>query len=117
MLARRKSEIERLHRRLAARHPRAVIADSRAKLGPLEVRLARAEVEGLDEGPVPAGRALGRLHAMSPLAVLARGYAIATTDKGGRCVTRATSLSGKRSRFACIEVRFPPLSIGRCGRG
>ena len=35
-----KSEIERLHRRLAARHPRAVIAGSRAALGPLEVRLA-----------------------------------------------------------------------------
>ena len=57
VLARRKSEIERLHRRLAARHPRAVIANSRAKLGPLEVRLARAEVERARQGPVPAGPA------------------------------------------------------------
>ena len=57
MLARRESEIERLHRRLAARHPRAVIANSRATLGPLEVRLARAEVKGLDKAAVPAGPA------------------------------------------------------------
>jgi exodeoxyribonuclease VII large subunit len=82
VLARRKSEIERLHRRLAARHPRAVIANSRAKLGPLEVRLARAEVKGLDKARSLLAQRLGRLHAMSPLSVLARGYAIATTDEG-----------------------------------
>ena len=111
VLARRKSEIERLHRRLAARHPRAVIANSRAKLGPLEVRLARAEVKGLDKaGPLLSHR-LGRLTRCRRC----RCWPVVTPSppprRGGPCVTRATLLSGKRSRFVFIEVRFPPLSI------
>ncbi|HEY3594462.1 MAG TPA: exodeoxyribonuclease VII large subunit, partial [Polyangiaceae bacterium] len=42
-VTRRRTELERLHRRLVSRHPRTVIASSRAALMPLSVRLIGAE--------------------------------------------------------------------------
>jgi exodeoxyribonuclease VII large subunit len=79
---RKRADLERLHRRLVARHPRSVIAASRAALGPLEVRLEGAFRTRLGRGRAKLGEQLARLDAMSPLAVLARGYAIATTTSG-----------------------------------
>ncbi|HKQ70222.1 MAG TPA: exodeoxyribonuclease VII large subunit [Polyangiaceae bacterium] len=79
---RRRTEVERLRRRLAARHPRAVIARSRATLGPLEVRCESAIRARVDGDRSRFAERAGRLSAMSPLAVLSRGYAIATTDDG-----------------------------------
>jgi exodeoxyribonuclease VII large subunit len=80
--ARRRAETERLHRRLSARHPRAVLAGSRAALGPLEVRLESAARARIVHARSRLGDRLARLDSMSPLAVLARGYAIATTAAG-----------------------------------
>ncbi|WP_437727320.1 exodeoxyribonuclease VII large subunit [Sorangium sp. So ce861] len=77
--------LQRLERRLAARHPRAVLAGARGALRPLSVRLAaaaRRHVALLREG---FASDVARLEAMSPLRVLARGYAIAT-DRSGRAV-------------------------------
>ena len=92
LITRRRAEITRLERSLAARHPSAVIADARADLGPLEVRLGasmRRTLGSLREGL--AGQASG-LDALSPLAVLARGYAIATSSEG-RAVRDAREVS------------------------
>jgi exodeoxyribonuclease VII large subunit len=89
--SRRRTDIERLHRRLAARHPRAVIAASRASLGPLEVRLAGAARIRIDALRARLSDRRARLGAMSPLAVLARGYAIATTEDG-RAVRSASEV-------------------------
>lgn len=90
--ARRRNDIERLHRRLAARHPRAVIADARGSLGPLEVRLAGAARGRIDALRSRLSDRRARLGAMSPLAVLARGYAIATTTDG-RAIRAASEVN------------------------
>jgi len=89
--ARKRQAVERLHRRLSARHPRAVIAGSRAALGPLQVRLAGALRTRLGEGRARLSEELASLDAMSPLRVLARGYAIVTTEGGERRAIRAAS--------------------------
>jgi exodeoxyribonuclease VII large subunit len=89
---RRRAELERLHRRLVARHPRSVIAASRAALSPLEVRLEGAFRARLGSGRAKLGERLARLDAMSPLAVLARGYAIATTSSG-RAIRAASEVT------------------------
>jgi exodeoxyribonuclease VII large subunit len=79
---RRQNDLSRLQRRLAARHPRAVIAGARGSLGPLEVRLGAAVRVRVDAARSRLSERRARLGAMSPLAVLARGYAIATTADG-----------------------------------
>jgi exodeoxyribonuclease VII large subunit len=90
--SRRRTDLERLQRRLAARHPRAVIARSRAELGPLEVRLDAALRARIARAHGKLGEKLASLDAMSPLAVLARGYAIATTA-AGRAIRAASEVS------------------------
>ena len=101
----RRDRVTKLERRLGARHPAAVVAAAREALTPLERRLERAARRLVEEqrGVVPAlaqrldasiaarmaeaKRALGesaaRLEALSPLAVLGRGYAIARRSRDG----------------------------------
>jgi exodeoxyribonuclease VII large subunit len=81
-LVRRRSTLEGLEARLGARHPRAVVARSRAELLPLTARLGAAARLRLEAAQGRLGEAAGRLHALSPLAVLARGYAIASRRDG-----------------------------------
>ncbi|MDI1450691.1 exodeoxyribonuclease VII large subunit [Polyangium sp. 6x1] len=80
--SRRKEGLSEIERRLGARHPRAVIAGARAAIGPLEVRLVAAERRKVEGLRTTLGRHVARLDALSPLGVLARGYAIATTASG-----------------------------------
>lgn len=93
---RRRSELERLHRRLASRHPRTVIANSRALLGPLALRLEQAMETALDSRQSELAQMSGRLHALSPLQVLARGYAIATHDDGSAIRSASEVCKGDR---------------------
>jgi len=93
---RRRFDLERLRRRLAARHPRAVIAGSRAALRPLEVRLESALQKRVARARARLGERMARLDAMSPLGVLSRGYAIVTTDKG-RAIRSAREVSAGQS--------------------
>jgi exodeoxyribonuclease VII large subunit len=81
-LGRRQLELSQRDRRLAARHPRAVLSGARAALGPLEVRLGAAARRRLAAARGDLESAAGALDALSPLAVLGRGYAIATTAAG-----------------------------------
>ncbi|PRQ04312.1 Exodeoxyribonuclease 7 large subunit [Enhygromyxa salina] len=72
-----------LGERLAAVHPRMRIATERRRLHELERRLVRAG-KGLTASLRPQlARAAGKLDALSPLAVLGRGYALVRTDDGG----------------------------------
>lgn len=79
---------ESLERRLSARHPRAVLADSRHALAPLPIRLGAAMRRLLDRHRASLGSTAQNLQAISPLSVLARGYAI-TLDAHGHAVRDA----------------------------
>jgi exodeoxyribonuclease VII large subunit len=79
------ADIEGFVRLLLTRHPRAKVARSRGALGPLRVRLRAAVGARVEAARSGLGAQAASLDAMSPLGVLSRGYAIATTE-GGRAV-------------------------------
>ena len=103
-----------LQRRLLSRHPKLVVLGSRAELEPLEARLRvamqrRLQHEAHALSPLPRrlhssmrlrrAREESRLEslsfrlaALSPLTVLARGYAIVMSESG-RVLTQAQSVS------------------------
>jgi exodeoxyribonuclease VII large subunit len=103
-----------LDRRLRGQHPRARIGRDRKRLEALteQLRVAgrelvtgeRRRLRALDRRLRAAGHALprrarvrlaratGALDALSPLAVLARGYAV-VTDATGHAITRADELA------------------------
>jgi exodeoxyribonuclease VII large subunit len=71
-----------LSRRLAALHPIARLAGERAQITLLSSRLAVTMRRRVGTRDKDIHRLAGRLDAMSPLKVLARGYAIATREDG-----------------------------------
>ncbi len=84
-------EHRELAERLAAQHPRVRITDARQRLHELENRLVRAG-KGLTAKHRPQlAHAAGKLDALSPLSVLARGYALVQTD-AGRVVRSASDV-------------------------
>lgn len=95
-LVRYRAELERWSRRLAARHPRAVVAKCRAEVVPALLRLEAAMRERLETSHAHLGTRAARLDAMSPLGVLGRGYAIATTEDGHIIRAAADVCEGQR---------------------
>lgn len=71
-----------LESRVAAKHPATVLATERASLATLRSRVATAAVKDLTKKRSDLARASARLEALSPLAVLGRGYAIVTDARG-----------------------------------
>jgi exodeoxyribonuclease VII large subunit len=89
--------------RLLSRHPRAVIAHNRGNLLPLTERLRSAMALGLGRRRAALSLCAGRLGTLSPLSVLARGYAIAL-DASGHALRRAeASRTGDRVRIVLHE--------------
>ncbi len=78
--------------RLFARHPRAVIAEQRARLLPLSEQLRGLGRERMGQSRERLGLSAARLDALSPLGVLSRGYAIALTESR-RAVRRAEDVN------------------------
>ncbi|MFO0569925.1 MAG: exodeoxyribonuclease VII large subunit [Polyangiaceae bacterium] len=102
----RRAALERAHRRLSERHPRAVLSLSRSVLGPLSARLEAAIRSDTTRRRASLGRASAKLEALSPLAVLARGYAIALA-KDGRAIRGITEVSvGDRVEVLLSEGRL-----------
>jgi exodeoxyribonuclease VII large subunit len=89
--------------RLSEADLRRRLVEQRGKLAELGGRLhARARV-ALDRGSERVSLAAGKLESLSPLGVLARGYAIAF-DKQGRVIKRASDVgSGERVRVRVSE--------------
>lgn len=112
-LGARRDRVTRLDRRLASRHPVAVLSAARASLAPLEQRMVHAmrrslsvrrgalvdprHLESLAQARVNKERArLGELFAsldaLSPLAVLGRGYALVQRDRDSAIVRRSSDV-------------------------
>lgn len=124
-----------LEQRLALRHPRAVLAGSRARIERLDGRLraampllvaarrrelaragdalAPSMQRRLDQGRDTLARDVARLGALSPLAVLARGYAIALDARGRALVDARSAVPGDalRIRLAAGEIAASVVSI------
>lgn len=81
-LTRRRDSTSRLQQRLAYLHPRAVIGRERGELARVRGRLGAVWTASLERRASSVRHASARLDALSPLKVLARGYAIATRNDG-----------------------------------
>lgn len=79
-LQRGRREQHELAQRLAHRHPARVLDRARGKLSSLDGRLLAATRQALAARRKSFASSVAQLHALSPLAVLGRGYAIATRE-------------------------------------
>jgi exodeoxyribonuclease VII large subunit len=104
---RRDQATQKLVSRLFARHPRAVIAEQRARLAPMQHELDAAMRAQLSSSRAHLGRDAARLNALSPLAVLGRGYAIVLAEDG-RAVRRASEARTGQA----LSVRLGEGSLG-----
>jgi exodeoxyribonuclease VII large subunit len=91
-----RGRVASLERRLASRHPQNVLGRARGELGPLAVRLEAAQGRRLERLRAELAERAGRLDALSPLTVLARGYAIATRADGRALRSAAEVAPGER---------------------
>lgn len=85
-LQRRK--VETLARRLAAARPERRLATTSARFGELERTMFSVQVRGLEKRRSRLTALEAKLRALSPLAVLGRGYAL-ITDQAGTVLRRA----------------------------
>jgi exodeoxyribonuclease VII large subunit len=102
-LAARLQRLERTHQtlrlRLEARDVRRQHAMLRATLGSVDGRLAAAVRRRVEHAGAVTGALTGRLDSLSPLAVLARGYAVCWNDDRTLIVSDASAVSpGDRVR-------------------
>ncbi len=95
-LAARRRQSLRLSARLGGLHPRVGLAEAGGALGALELRLRAAARRRLDGAGAELGGVAGRLHELSPLAVLARGYAVALRPDGRALGDASDVAAGER---------------------
>jgi exodeoxyribonuclease VII large subunit len=77
-----KARLNQLDRKMTSLHPSARMARDKAELSELSSRLSATVRRGMAWRDKDVGGLAARLDAMSPLKVLARGYAIATREDG-----------------------------------
>jgi exodeoxyribonuclease VII large subunit len=87
----RRRALAELETRVEKRHPRAQLAVNRAQLTQLEARGTAAIRRRCERAQREMASLGGRLHAMSPLSTLDRGYAIARA--GDAVITAAAQVS------------------------
>jgi len=95
-----------LQRRLLARHPRTLVHRLKARLIPLNERLGASMQLALSGQRGDLASLAGRLQALSPLAVLGRGYAICIAPEG-RVLTRIREVrTGERVQVRMMDGTF-----------
>ena len=118
---RRGRRLDTLSERLAARHPGRAIAARRARLDTLTLRLGNGGSARVGERGARLALAMRALDAVSPLAVLERGYAVVRgdADRGGaRVVTDAATLErGERLDVRLARGRFAAIVATIDGAG
>lgn len=92
-IARDRARLAQLASRLAQLDARTRLARDRSKLDHLLASLLGARPSIVDHRRAALGSVVATLDALSPLAVLHRGYAIALHEKTGKAVVRATDVS------------------------
>ena len=94
----RRARLERLQARLAAQHPRLRLTPSRVRIADLRQRMVVAMSRRIERDRLRLAEQARTLHAVSPLATLERGYAIAF-DERNAVVRRAVDVAiGDRLR-------------------
>lgn len=86
----RHKRLEQLEQRLWLRSPALKLKTAQKGVEGLNERLSRAIQRSLQKRQFQVQQVVGRLDALSPLAVLGRGYAIAQLAESGAVVTRAS---------------------------
>lgn len=95
-----------LERRLLERHPRTRVHHLKACLLPLHERLGANMRLRLQGNAAEVANLAGRLHALSPLAVLGRGYAICTEPQGRVMMTVQDVRVGERVHVRMVDGDF-----------
>ena len=99
LVADARRRLERLGRGLAAQHPQQRLARGRGTLTAQDRRLAAAIAGRRHAADARLREAAAQLHALSPLAVLGRGYAMCWTADGSTLLrTAAAAAPGDRVR-------------------
>jgi exodeoxyribonuclease VII large subunit len=102
----RRENLARARQRLAYQHPRAVLSRDRAELRQLRARLESVYASAFERRASAVQRAVARLDALSPLRVLARGYAVATREDGRAVRSVADALPGDVIHVRVSEARI-----------
>lgn len=97
----RQSRLEYLERSISARRMFSLVGESRQRLDYLSECLISAEIQGIQRLMVRLDLAEGKLAAVSPLATLSRGYALARTPEGKLIGSSKSTRPGE-----VIEVTF-----------
>ena len=109
----RKRQLQTLSASRALRSPATVLAEKQMRVDELWMRLQSAGQQMTERKKQTLGAAVGKLEALSPLAVLQRGYAVAT-DRDGGVATSASAFEVGQSmtvRFADGAVNATVQSI------
>lgn len=101
-----RGDVAGLEKRLERRHPRAVLAKERAELLARQSRMEQRITRRMSAERAELTGLFGRLDAMSPLKVLARGYAIATHPDGRAVRSSAELTLGESVRVRVHEGAF-----------
>jgi exodeoxyribonuclease VII large subunit len=91
-LRRERSGLHALNLRLLRANPRAQNAQRRAQLAELGFRIQTAGRPVVTLRQAQFAELSARLHALSPLSILARGYAIVRSEKGGQALLSASEI-------------------------
>jgi exodeoxyribonuclease VII large subunit len=92
-VARDSQRFERLRRRLEARDIRRVTATWQLQLSRMDARLRHTGLARVQQSGSRTRELAARLHALSPLAVLGRGYAVCWDDARTSIIRRASSVA------------------------
>lgn len=96
VLALARQDLDRAHDKLAANHPRARLIGQRAAVDELAARAGVAIARSLERRRAELGRIGAELAALSPLAVLDRGYAVVRRASGEVVRAPADVRAGER---------------------